>query len=129
LPSAGTGTVVDVEHEPHPAPQERSPRRATAGRAGLVALVILLGVGKGLALRDLLNHPASLLVVVGVIGVAALLRGRLVLTACAGAVIVPVVVSPSSVLTGIAIGFGTLVTLMVLFVAVGTVLRMADAPA
>ena len=116
------GPGVEVEDHKHSRPH--------GSRTIAVIVIVLGGFTKASAVSTLVRHPATLCVVAGLVAVLALLRGRPLGAAVAGALIVPVAIQPASVLVGVAIGVGTLLVLVTLFVLIGTVLRATEgAPA
>jgi hypothetical protein len=119
-PPVSVAKRADREAHPHSRPH--------ASRTAVVALVVLGGFSKALLFISLIRHPVTVLVLAGAIGVASLLRGRPASAAVAGAVLVPVAISPGPVLLGIALGVATLIVLMALFLAIGTLLRMPGQP-
>lgn len=73
--------------------------------------------------RHLLINPTALIVALAAGGVASVLRTSPIGLAVCAAGLIALIIGPASTLVGIALGVGGFVALMVLFFAVGTILR------
>ena len=119
------GDSSPVLRAQHPA-SDHPHSRPHASRAGVLVVVVLAAFTKSSFLISRLHHPAPVIVLCGAVGVRSLLHGRPTSLAASAAVIVPVAISPVSVVTGIAIGVAAFAALMALFVAIGTLLRLSS---
>lgn len=116
------GPVDKAAPDVRPQPRSRS-------RAGWPWIVLGVGVTvvKGSALNVLAHHTWGWIAIFAIAATWSLLRAKPVATAFLAAPAVAILVAPHSVLLGITVGFGALVALISMFVAIGTLLRLADA--
>jgi hypothetical protein len=84
------------------------------------------GVVKGRAITALAHHTWGWIAFFALAATWSLLRARPVATAFLAAPAVAIFVAPHSPLLAITVGFGTLAALIAMFVAIGTLLRLAD---
>jgi len=87
---------------------------------------VLLALTKLVALGHLVAHPRGLAVVLCLGCIRPIRRARIPRTLIPLAAAVALFVDPSSVGVGIEIGLGSLIALVVLSVAIGTVLMLVD---
>jgi len=87
---------------------------------------VLIALTKLVALRHLVDHPRGLAVVLCLGCIRPIVRARPQKTLLPLAAAVALFVDPSSVRVGIEIGLGSLVALVALFVAIGTLLMLVD---
>lgn len=83
----------------------------------------LVVLGKAELWRHVLTNPTTLVVAFAAGGVASILRTNPIGLAVCVAGLTALIIGPASTLVGVALGAGGFVALVVLFFAIGTILR------
>jgi hypothetical protein len=102
------------------------PRSRSRASWPWIVVALILGFGKTEGFRLLEHHVWGWAVVLGVTSGWSLIRARPVLTALLAAPAFSLLLTPHPLGLAVAVGFGTFVVLIALFVAIGTVLRTLD---
>jgi hypothetical protein len=106
--------------------QVGTPRRRRVRDLWVVAVGLLIAVGKGRLIADLFAHRVELIVFLGLGLVGFVLRFRPMMFALFAAVLVPVAVAPASTALGVGLGLGTFAVIVAGFLGIATVLHARE---